>query len=127
MPPSAAAGRGMADESSDRLAQALRAIAVLEERVKNRDDALALQAREYERRLNDLNHAHERAQADKLQFLPQSVHDQFYSEYQEWRRGVDKVLTALSARRDANLALFSAVISVLGLIFVAFDSVWRRM
>ncbi len=33
-------------------------VAVLESRISERDDALVMQAREYERRLDELNHAH---------------------------------------------------------------------
>ena len=50
-------------------------LARLEERVEGFDRARALQAEEYARRLDELNHAHERALEDRAGFVDRSVCD----------------------------------------------------
>jgi len=50
-------------------------LARLEERVKSFDLARELQAKEYARRLDELNHAHERAVADRAGTVTRTVCD----------------------------------------------------
>jgi|SRR5579859_1036681 len=49
-------------------------VAVLETLVKEKESAIMLQAREYERRLTDLNHAHQRADDMLATYLTQAVY-----------------------------------------------------
>lgn len=57
-------------------------------------DAKDLQAREYERRLSELNHAHESAMENWRQSLPRELFDSFLTEYRNWRDTVNTSLTA---------------------------------
>lgn len=111
----------------DKLAAALIKIAVLEERVANRDIERERQAAEYSRRLDELNHAHEQAAKDKAQFLQKDTYDRSEASTLIWRRDVDKVITTLSTRRASNIALFSAVISVLSVVLWSISILWNRM
>jgi len=49
-------------------------LAVLEERLRGMDRALELQAREYDRRLHELNHAHEQAVEVQHTYVTEEVH-----------------------------------------------------
>ena len=64
-------------------------IAVLEERVKNRDEALQLQAKEYERRLEVLNHAHAQAEEKNRNYVTREVYDGTVREWTVWRNSID--------------------------------------
>lgn len=111
----------------EKLTAAITRIAVLEERVSNRSDALTLQAREYERRLDELNHAHAMAVQDKAQFLLRETYAKSEDALLRWRRGVDEVLTVVKARRDFNVAMFSAAISIVSLVLWALNAFWTRV
>ncbi len=64
-------------------------IAVLETRLSERQAQLDLQAREYERRLNELNHAHDMAAADKAAFLRKDTYDAKIAEFAKWQNEMD--------------------------------------
>lgn len=51
--------------------------------------ALELQAREYERRLEDLNHAHELAKETLGTYLPREMYERAHAEVVEWQRKAD--------------------------------------
>ena len=55
--------------------QLRRKVAVLEERLRSMDKALALQAHEYDRRLGELNHAHEQAVQVQHTYVSEEVHE----------------------------------------------------
>lgn len=57
-------------------------------------DAKELQAREYERRLSELNHAHDEAMENWRTSLPREVFEAFQSEFRTWRDGVNTTMTA---------------------------------
>lgn len=59
------------------------------------EKALLLQASEYERRLNVLNHAHEVAVKEAARVVPREMFDQFGSEWNKWRDDVNTKLTNL--------------------------------
>lgn len=50
-------------------------IAVLETKLQSADEARVLQAREYERRLQDLNHAHQQAVDRNATFVSRELYD----------------------------------------------------
>lgn len=65
-------------------------IAVLEAIIDGLKDSIVLQAKEYERRLTELNHAHARATTDAARFVTAEL---FYSKYDElakWRSELDQ-------------------------------------
>lgn len=109
---------------NDKLNEALRDIAVLKERFIGRSDALSLQALEYERRLDELNHAHAQSVLDKAQFLQRDTYEKSERELIEWRRGVDAVLTVLKDRRDSRVSAFSAGIAVISVLVLIVSKFW---
>jgi ElaB/YqjD/DUF883 family membrane-anchored ribosome-binding protein len=65
-------------------------IAILQERLRSSDEALKSQAREYERRLQELNHAHAQQIARNAEYVPRESFDSRNAQIDEWRREVDK-------------------------------------
>lgn len=63
--------------------------------------ALDLQAAEYERRLDTLNHAHEAAVQAQAMTVPRELFDQFVKENASTR---DAAFESISARLEANIA-----------------------
>jgi hypothetical protein len=65
-------------------------IAVLQSEVANLKQSIILQAKEYERRLTELNHAHAQSTIDKSKFL---AADMFYvnkDDVNKWRNEIDQ-------------------------------------
>lgn len=86
---------------------------MVEERFRSIEAALSLQAIEYERRLEDLNHAHELAQARNDEFVSKD-------EFKGYVEAQDKKAEALVlARTGSSDALRSAVIAIISAIVVA--------
>jgi len=73
-------------------------IARLEERLKARDEALGLQAAEYERRLALLNHAHEAAQQRDSLFVSTERYDAHESDLAKWRNSIDVEIGAMKGK-----------------------------
>jgi hypothetical protein len=65
-------------------------IAVLENEVRNLKSAIELQAKEYERRLSDLNHAHAQATVDKSKFVSGELFYAKLDEVAKWRSEMEK-------------------------------------
>lgn len=55
-------------------------VAVLKTRLKSSELALEIQSREYERRLEELNHSHQAAVVDRAQYVTRELHDQLNQE-----------------------------------------------
>lgn len=92
-------------------------IAVLEERVRGLDKALLLQASEYERRLDELNHAHAQQVERNAQYVSRELWDSRNKEVDDWRRAVDNRLSrnvgiAIGVSAVAGLAV-SLIVQVL--------------
>lgn len=51
-------------------------------------EALGKQASEYERRLNELNHAHQIAKENWQQSMPRELFEQWDREYQKWKESI---------------------------------------
>jgi hypothetical protein len=86
--------------------------------------ALEKQALEYERRLHELNNAHRQATERYALFLPREMFEAAMKEMDTWRRGVDVDRATNSGQRAAYLSIFSAMLSLLTLFFVAYG-LWR--
>ena len=56
--------------------------------------ALELQAAEYKRRLDELNHAHQQAQENWARSLPRETFASFQSEWDKWRAEVNDNISA---------------------------------
>jgi len=96
---------------------------------KKTADALKLQASEYERRLMDLNHAHEQAREVLHTYATRDSVDQRFEakakEFQAYKDATDKALTlregtdtgkALSAK--GYITLLGAIATILGIVVV---------
>lgn len=74
-------------------------VAVLEERIRNLDKALELQAREYSRRLEELNHSHQQ-QVDR---------NAMYVSRESWELSNKELNKALEIRAQENAVWQRAV------------------
>lgn len=72
--------------------------ALTDEQLAAQQTALSLQAKEYERRLTELNHAHERAVVEQARVLPREIHESFIKEYESFRIDTAKQLQAAQTR-----------------------------
>lgn len=100
-------------------------LGVLTERVTGSERAMVLQAKEYERRLEELNHAHARQVAMQMTFVSKDSWDGMM----EWRDGVNKSLTLLdgkaAAASSARVLLFQIIAAIMSLLALA-AILWRR-
>jgi len=64
------------------------------EKLDGRDDALKLQAKEYERRLEDLNHAHGLAQERNAEYVTKEKFEYFQTEFRQYKETNDKAVEA---------------------------------
>lgn len=92
-------------------------IAVLKVKNDEREKALIKQAIEYERRLNDLNHAHAQAQEVQNTYLPREIHEKAQSELRIWQIEVAKQLDQTSARKNTltSLGAIAMALAALGI------------
>jgi hypothetical protein len=67
---------------------------LIAEQLKGRDSALSLQAKEYERRLEDLNHEHTRDRERKADYVGLEKFDSFKSEFLQYKESNDKAVDA---------------------------------
>ena len=65
-------------------------IAVLESLLQGLRENIALQAKEYERRLTELNHAHQNQIDRNAQYVSREAWELKLSEQESWRREVDR-------------------------------------
>jgi hypothetical protein len=85
-------------------------IAILEERLRGMRDAIEKQAREYERRLTELNHAHEKQVQDQSTYVSSDRYEGWQGEINAWKLDVSKQLTIMEGRS-------TGIVKVQGLIF----------
>lgn len=64
-------------------------IAVLETQLVGLREAISLQAREYERRLQELNHAHQNQMDRNAQYISREAWEIRNAEIDKWRREID--------------------------------------
>lgn len=87
-------------EAERRLRDALRAEdhKWFERELKTLAKALELQAKEYERRLTDLNHAHEEARRVLSTYLPRELYERSHEEIINWQRRADILIVEMGNR-----------------------------
>lgn len=89
---------------------------VLEQRLEGMDKAQSLLAIELARRLEVLNHAHERAVEVQHTYLPRELFDKSIEELAAWRSAVDKSLAQSAERKAVIAALLVAALSLVGVV-----------
>lgn len=87
-------------------------VAVLNIKVEERDKALKVQASEYERRLDDLNHAHAEAQRVLNTYLPREIHEKSQTEFRLWQTSVDKEMDQNRGRNSTFTSIAAAALSI---------------
>ncbi len=65
-------------------------LAVLETRLNGTIENITLQAREYERRLGELNHAHQQQVDRNAEYVSRELWDTKVAEWETWRRQIDQ-------------------------------------
>ena len=75
--------------------------------------ALEKQAVEYERRLESLNHAHQRQINDKATFLSRETYEIFKKEFDAWKLELTRSIALENGRRDAVSRTWAFVSSLL--------------
>lgn len=90
-------------------------VKVLQARLVEKENTLKLQAAEYERRLQDLNHAHAEARAKESTFLSIATYEVFKQDFQVWKTTVDIVIANDAGRRAMMIAATSMFLSFGGL------------
>ena len=106
---------------------------ILAEESKRRDDlraedrrALDIQAREYERRLDALNHEHARLDKAQLAYVPRETYEHFMEETREWRGRVETFMSEQAGARKGIdrtaqialgvIALMASIASIVGIV-----------
>jgi hypothetical protein len=87
-------------------------IEVLKERIRGIELALALQADEYARRLEELNHAHARAQERNANFLGMEAYEEHRKQLEQWQRAVDSFISESRGSKTSIISMFSAALSI---------------
>jgi hypothetical protein len=88
-------------------------------RLDAQDRALTLQAAEYERRLEVLNHAHAAAVKESARVLPRETFDTKWAELDRRVGDVEKSLAASGAQAATLTAIIATVISILSTLLVS--------
>jgi hypothetical protein len=91
----------------------------LEERAKSERRALKMQAKEYERRLLDLNHAHEKQVTDQATYISEDKFIGWQGEVNAWRDRVTKTLSELEGRSGGIGSARQLMFQVLPLLISA--------
>ena len=72
-------------------------LAVLETRLNGTIENITLQAREYERRLGELNHSHQQQVDRNATYVSRELWDSKLAEWEAWRRQIEQRNTAYLA------------------------------
>ena len=91
-------------------------LTLLEAAVEASDRALLVQAREYERRLADLNHAHELAKEAAALTVPRETFDRFVFQIDAWKEEVTIALARSAGAASVLVAVALSVVSLGGVI-----------
>ena len=85
-----------------------------------RDSVLRTQAEEYARRLDELNHAHARAQVVLETYLTREIYETSQREFREWRDSVNNVNSVNSGKLAAysSLTFLVSIATALAIHFV---------
>ena len=88
-------------------------------RLDAQDRALTIQAAEYERRLEVLNHAHAAAVKESARVLPRETFDAKWTELDRRVGDLDKSMAASAAQTATLTAIIATVVSLLSTLLVS--------
>jgi hypothetical protein len=98
----------------------------IESRLSSIEKALQLQAAEYMRRLDELNHAHQKAMEDKAEFLKKEVFEQGQKEVSMWRQAVQSALDKAEGAATVKAAMYAIGASLaVGVLILIIERFWR--
>jgi len=100
-------------------------IAVLQEKIASMQEAKVLQAKEYERRLEELNHAHAKAEQRNADYLPRELFERTMEELRLWRERVDHSISTAQGSRAGVFAAAGIVISVVAALIALLPFLFR--
>jgi hypothetical protein len=106
----------MTDAMTSREHELTTRVTVLEEQLKAMREAKELQAKEYERRLTDLNHAHERQVEDQATFVSADKFEGFQGEINQWRNTVTITLADLAGKSAGIGSARGLVVQVITIV-----------
>lgn len=104
-------------------------IAVLEEQVRSLRREIEVQAVEYKRRLTELNHAHEQAQARNAEFVRIGSYESDINALRVWRDDVKVVLAKLEGSNRGTKSVWELFFQILPLMIslaVLGGMIWPR-
>ena len=93
--------------------------------MRGAEERLKIQAAEYERRLAELNHAHEKQVRDQQTYVSSEKFDGHVSKADDWQGVVDKQLAELAGRSKGITAVQAMVLSLIP-IFLAIAAFFYR-
>ena len=93
-------------------------VAVLKSRLNDSKDALNVQAKEYERRLSELNHAHTLAEKRDIQFVSRDLHDRLHITV----GNLENRITAIESKNSVMYAVAAMVVALVSLAVTAWRS-----
>ena len=100
-------------------------VAVLKTRVHGKEEALRIQAIEYERRLNDLNHAHSLARDTLATYLPREIFEKEFAGWSDWRRLVDNDRSTNAGSKAMLAATIAAFLSLASIATVIIRELFK--
>lgn len=86
---------------------------VFKAELNSRDKAMEIQTKELSRRLDELNHAHQRAQQDKQEFLAKNTYEAFLKGFEVWSREVNAFMSNQQGRTAAYVVMVGIAFALL--------------
>ena len=93
-----------------------------EARLSAMEKALQLQAVEYGRRLDELNHAHEKSKEDRLELVTRNELSEAKNENTTWRNATQSALDKAAGAATARAGMLAVLTALIAIILNHF---WR--
>ena len=94
-------------------------VAVLTERLhahkESANNALKLQAKEYERRLDELNHVLAREREKDKSYMPREIIEKWMEHIDIWRREVDSDRSTNASRNSTYTSIIAALLAIVSI------------
>jgi len=104
-------------------------VAVLEEQVLSLRREIEHQAVEYQRRLSELNHAHDKQVADQATYVSSDRYEGWQGEMNGWRQQVSAKLSELEGRSGGVMTARAMVLQILPMVIALIaimSTFWRH-
>lgn len=91
-------------------------IAILEERLRSLRQEIDKQAKEYERRLTELNHAHDKQVADQSTYVSSDRYEGWQGEMNAWKTEMSKKMTLIEGNSAGAGSVQRLVLQILPML-----------